>query len=63
MISTQTPMGLSAFVVELCSVTAPTSLLGLHGTAVSAAARARVAGVSTAAFGADLPGPPRGAPV
>ena len=60
MLKIQTPMGLSSFVVELCSVTAPTSLLSSHGTAVPAAARVRVA---AAAFGADLPGPPRGAPV
>ena len=61
MISNQTPMGLSAYVVELCSVPAPTSLLGFHGIAVPAAARTWVLGA--AAFGADLPGPPRGAPV
>jgi hypothetical protein len=56
----QTPMGLSSFVVEKRCTTAPTSLLSVHGTAVSAAARVRT---GAAAFGADLPGPPRGAPV
>ena len=60
MISTQTPMGLSSFVVEKCATTAPVALLSSHGTALPVAARVRVAG---AAFGADLPGPPRGVPV
>ena len=61
MISTQTPMGLSSFVVEKCATTAPVALLSSHGTLVSAGARLRVAAV--AALGADAPGPPRGAPV
>ena len=60
MLSIQTPMGLSAYVVEKRCTTAPTSQLQVHGTAVSAAARVRAA---APAFGADLPGPPRGAPV
>jgi hypothetical protein len=58
-LSIQTPMGLSFFVVDKCSVPAPTSPLSVHGTAVSVAARIRTA----VALDADLPGPPRGAPV
>ncbi len=58
---TSTPMGLSSFVAVERSSTAPTSLLLVHGTALPASAR--IGAATVGGFGADLPGPPRGAPV